>query len=163
MKYIETDFSNSNVSYFWFIKNCSEIIEKSKSYLCTSLMAGFLATRNMTRIDFGLARSYVKLLLSYGKHICAIWWHGISTNSRDSYGHKLCFTYSRLILYCYERALCLNFTNLSVIDMFNDTSRYLDDIFTIDNPEFKKYIPDIYPAELHLNKANTSVKETSYI
>ena len=23
-----------------------------------------------------------------------------------------------------------------LIDMFNDTSRYLDDIFTIDNPEF---------------------------
>ena len=44
--------------------------------------------------------------------------------------------------------------------MFNDTSRYLDDIFTIDNPEFEKHIPDIYPAELHLNKANTSDKET---
>ena len=40
-----------------------------------------------------------------------------------------------------------------LIDMFNDTSRYLDDIFTIDNPEFEKYIPDIYPAELQLNKA----------
>ena len=36
-----------------------------------------------------------------------------------------------------------------LIDMFND------------NPEFEKYIPDIYPAELHLNKANTSDKETS--
>ena len=44
-------------------------------------------------------------------------------------------------------------------DMFNDTSRYLDDIFTIDNPEFEKYICDIYPAELQLNKANTSDKE----
>ena len=30
-----------------------------------------------------------------------------------------------------------------LIDMFNDTSRYLDDIFTIDNPEFEKHIPDI--------------------
>ena len=27
------------------------------------------------------------------------------------------------------------------IDMFNDTSRYLDDIFTIDNPEFAEHIP----------------------
>ena len=45
----------------------------------------------------------------------------------------------------------------------NDTSRYLDDIFTIDNPEFEKYIPDIYPAELQLNKANTSDKETSFL
>ena len=43
------------------------------------------------------------------------------------------------------------------------TSRYLDDIFTIDNPEFEKYIPDIYPAELQLNKANTSDKETSFL
>ena len=42
----------------------------------------------------------------------------------------------------------------NLIDMFNDTSRYLDDIFTIDNPEFEKHIPDIYPTELQLNKAN---------
>ena len=48
-----------------------------------------------------------------------------------------------------------------LIDMCNDTSRYLDDIFTIDNPEFEKFIPDIYPAVLELNKANTSDKETS--
>ena len=48
-------------------------------------------------------------------------------------------------------------------DMFNDTSRYIDDIFTIDNPEFKKHIPDIYPTELQLNKANTSDKETSFL
>ena len=31
-----------------------------------------------------------------------------------------------------------------LIDMFNETSRYLDDIFTIDNPELEKHIPDIY-------------------
>ena len=31
------------------------------------------------------------------------------------------------------------------------------------NPEFEKYIPDIYPAELQLNKANTSDKETSFL
>ena len=30
------------------------------------------------------------------KNICAIWWHGISTNSEDSYGHKKCSTYRRL-------------------------------------------------------------------
>ena len=50
-----------------------------------------------------------------------------------------------------------------LIDMFNDTSRYLNDIFTIDNPEFEKHIPDIYPTELQLNKAITSDKETSFL
>ena len=47
--------------------------------------------------------------------------------------------------------------------MFNDASRYLDDIFTIDNPEFEKHIPDIYPAELQLNKANNSDKHISFL
>ena len=50
-----------------------------------------------------------------------------------------------------------------LIDMFNHTSRYLDDIFTIDIPEFEKFILDIYPTELQLNKANTSDKETSFL
>ena len=49
-----------------------------------------------------------------------------------------------------------------LIDKFNDTSRYLD-IFTIDNPIFAEHIPDIYPRELQLNKANTSDKETSFL
>ena len=35
-----------------------------------------------------------------------------------------------------------------LIDMFNDTSQYLADIFTIDNPGFEKHIPDSYPTEL---------------
>ena len=47
--------------------------------------------------------------------------------------------------------------------MFNDTSWYFDDIFTIDNPELEKHIPDIYPTELQLNKANTPDKEASFL
>ena len=35
-----------------------------------------------------------------------------------------------------------------LIDMLSDTSRYLDDIFIIDNPEVEKHIPDIFPTEL---------------
>ena len=66
-------------------------------------------------------------------------------------------------LYCYERGFMSDLQkskSFDLIDMFNDTSRYLDDIFTIDNPEFEKHISDIYPAELKLNKENTSDKET---
>ena len=38
-----------------------------------------------------------------------------------------------------------------LIDMFNDISRYLDDIFTIDNLEIEKNIPNIYwPAKERL-------------
>ena len=67
---------------------------------------------------------------------------------------------------CYERNFMSDLQKskrFDLIDMFNDTSRYLDDILTIDNPEFEKHIPNIYPAELQLNKANTSDKETSFL
>ena len=71
-----------------------------------------------------------------------------------------------LFLHCYERDFMSNLQKskrFDLIDKFNDTSRYLDDIFTIDNPEFAEHIPDIYPRELQLNKANTSDKETSFL
>ena len=71
-----------------------------------------------------------------------------------------------LFLYCYEMDFMSDLQKSKRFDllyMFNDTSRYLDDIFTIDNPEFEKHISDIYPAELKLNKANTSDKETSFL
>ena len=71
-----------------------------------------------------------------------------------------------LFLYCYERDFMSNLQKskrFDLIDTFNDTSRYLDDIFAIDNPVFAEHIPDIYPRKLHLNKANNSDKETSFL
>ena len=49
------------------------------------------------------------------------------------------------------------------IDKFNDTSRYLNDLFTIDVPAFAEHIPDIYPRELQLNKAHTSEKGIAFL
>ena len=63
-----------------------------------------------------------------------------------------------LFLYCYERDFMSDLQKSNrhyLIDMLNDTSRYLDDILTINNPEFENNISDIYQAELQLNKANT--------
>ena len=59
-----------------------------------------------------------------------------------------------LFLYCFERDLMSNLqksARFDLIDKFNDTSWYLDDIFTIDNPEFALHIPDIYPGKLQFN------------
>ena len=44
----------------------------------------------------------------------------------------------------------------NVIDAFNTTSRYLDDILNINNVYFDNMVSQIYPSELKLNKANTS-------
>ena len=64
-----------------------------------------------------------------------------------------------LFLYCYERDFMLSLkpdTQADVIEAFNQTSRYLDDIFNIDNPFFDTLFPFIYPKELRLNKTNES-------
>ena len=46
-----------------------------------------------------------------------------------------------------------------IIEAFNSTSRYLDDLLNIYNPYFEKMVGQIYPTELQLNKANYSDTE----
>ena len=50
-----------------------------------------------------------------------------------------------------------------VIDTFNTTSRYLEDILNINNVYFDNMVSQIYPSELQLNKANTSDTEAAFL
>ena len=71
-----------------------------------------------------------------------------------------------LFLYCNGRDFRSNLRKskrFDLIDKFNDTSRYLDDIFTIDNPQFAEHFSYIYPREFQLNIANSLDKETSFL
>ena len=43
-----------------------------------------------------------------------------------------------------------------IIDAFNTTSRYLDDILNINNIYLDNVVSQIHPSELQLSKANTS-------
>ena len=47
-----------------------------------------------------------------------------------------------------------------MINAFNTTSRYLDDLLKIDNIHFEQIVHIIYPAELQLNKANASYRSS---
>ena len=49
------------------------------------------------------------------------------------------------------------------IEAFNSTSRYLDDLINIDNIYFEHMADRMYPAELHLNKANSSDTEAPFL
>ena len=71
-----------------------------------------------------------------------------------------------LFLYCYERDFMdsLNLDNKDdVIEAFNSTSRYLDDLLNIDNPYFEGMVNQIYSPELQLNKANISNTEAPFL
>ena len=50
-----------------------------------------------------------------------------------------------------------------IIELFNSTSRYLDDSLNIVNPHFKQIIGQIYPIELQLNKVNSSDTEAPFL
>ena len=56
-----------------------------------------------------------------------------------------------LFLFCYERDFMLSFSEdnqSDVIEAFNSTSRYLDDLLNIDNNFFDSMVNRIYPSEL---------------
>ena len=58
-------------------------------------------------------------------------------------------------IYVFMMSLSNN-KQTDVIDAFNTTSRYLDDILNINNVYFDNMVSQIYSSELQLNKANTS-------
>ena len=71
-----------------------------------------------------------------------------------------------LFLFCYERDFMMSLSDdkqADVIDAFNTTSRYLDDIVNINNVYFDNMVSQIYPSELQLNKANTSDTEAAFL
>ena len=64
-----------------------------------------------------------------------------------------------LFTFCYERDFMrfLSRENQAdIIEAFNSTSRYLDDLLNIDNIYFDQMVDRIYPTELQLNWANSS-------
>ena len=65
-----------------------------------------------------------------------------------------------LFLYCYESQFMAKIqkdpSKQHLLDVFNNTYRYLDDILAINNSDFLVFTNEIYPKELILNKANNS-------
>ena len=71
-----------------------------------------------------------------------------------------------LFLFCHERDFMKSLTKekrYDLIDAFNSTSRYLDNLLNIDNIHFEHMVHRIYPAELQLNKANASDTEAAFL
>ena len=52
---------------------------------------------------------------------------------------------------------------IKLIEAFNSTSRYLDDILNIENSYFEGMVNQIYPPELQLNKASTTDTEAPFL
>ena len=65
-------------------------------------------------------------------------------------------------LFCYKRDFMLSLSDnnqTDIIEAFNSTSRYLDDLLSINNPYFEPMVGQIYPSGLQLSKENSSDTE----
>ena len=73
---------------------------------------------------------------------------------------------AEIFLFCYERDFMMSLSDdkqADVIDAFNTTSRYLDDILNINNVYFDNMVSQIYPSVLQLNKANNLDNEAAFL
>ena len=71
-----------------------------------------------------------------------------------------------LFLFCYERDFMMSLSDdkkADIIDAFNTTFRYLDNIVNIDNAYLDTMLSLIYPSELQLNKAYTSDIKAAFL
>ena len=71
-----------------------------------------------------------------------------------------------LFVFCYERDFMLSLSEdnqSGVIEAFNSTSQYLDDLLNIDNNSFDSMVNRLYPSELQLNKAYVSDAKASFL
>ena len=140
---------------------------ESKTYLCTSAKAGFFSNKkydsykcwSCTELCEAFAFLMENMYVQFDGMVCRRV-VGIPV------GTGCAPLVADLFLYCYERDFMSDLQKskrFDLIDMFNDASRCLDDVFTVDDPEFEKHVPGMYPAELRLSRADTSDKEASFL
>ena len=74
----------------------------------------------------------------------------------------MCSIVADLFLFCYERDFLKSLSRenwADIIEAFNSTLRYLDDLLNIDNIYFDQMVDRIYSTELQLNLTNSADTE----
>ena len=71
-----------------------------------------------------------------------------------------------IFLYSYEADFIQSLLSTGkkhLASRFNLTYRYIDDVLSINNPEFENYLGQMYPAELQINDTTESTTFASYL
>ena len=67
-----------------------------------------------------------------------------------------------VLLFCFIQSL-LSTGKKHLASRFNLTYRYIDDVLSINNPEFENYLGQMYPAELEIKDTTESTTSASYL
>ena len=73
---------------------------------------------------------------------------------------------SDIFLYSYEAEFIqslLSTGRKQLASWFNFTYRYIDDVLSINNPEFENYLDQMYPVELEIKDTTESNTSASYL
>ena len=70
-----------------------------------------------------------------------------------------------IFLYSYEAEFIslLSTGKKQLASRFNLTYRYIDDVLSINNPEFEKYLGQMFPAELEIKDITENITSASYL
>ena len=86
---------------------------------------------------------------------------------QHSNGHKLYPSPSRHISFLIRSGIhtvfALNWKEKILASQFNFTYRYIDDVLSINNPDFENYLGEMYPAELEIKDTTESNTSASYL
>ncbi|KAK3102775.1 hypothetical protein FSP39_013851 [Pinctada imbricata] len=147
------------------IKWCFD--REGKTYICTSESKGFVFATDYKSykswtcrylciaLSFLLDNIYVRFGEKLYKQVVGI---PMGTNCAPLVADLFSYTYEKEFIQNLQKQ-----RKNDDVKCFIGTSRYLDDILTIDTPVFEKYKNLMYPQELILNKANVSNTETPFL
>ena len=92
-------------------------------------------------------------------YTCISYSIGFPTDSRHSNGHKLCTSPSRHI----SVLILLSTGKKKLAAQFNFTYRYIDDVLSINNPDFGNHQGQMYPAVFEIKDTTESNTSASYL
>ena len=104
--------------------------------------------------------------MSSWQHFRGLRGKGIPTDNRHSHGHKLCPSLSRLISVPIRSGIHTVVApgrRKRLASQFNFTYRYIDDVLSINNPDFKNYLGQMYHLELEMKDTTESNTSASYL
>ena len=168
IKYCEKTYEREGKNYFWSIKHSNEILNKLKtkgfqastistydfSTLYTTLPHNLIRNQLVDLIEKTFRREEALYLACNEEHAF------FASEEHKKYDLWSCQKVTAALIYLLESVT--KEKRYDLIDAFNSTSRYLDDLLNIDNIHFEHMVHRIYPAELQLNKANASDTEAAF-
>ena len=112
-------------------------------------------------------RHYQDARVSSWQHFRGLRGKGFPTDNRHSHGHKLCPSPSWYIFMLVRSGIhtvLLSAGKKRLASQLNCTYRYINDVLSINNPDFENYLGQMYPPELEIkDETESNISASTWI